>query len=391
MAANRTLRRRPSGFTLIELLVVVAIIGVLIALLLPAVQQARESARRAQCANKLKQIGLALANYQSTHGSFPVGRFLPDCVLAGVVQNSYTSYASGCSTSGNGNWTGIRSVHNFLLPYMDASASYELMNFDTTHTPRLLTSGVISNPNYTAYNSALGIYLCPSDPLDRLTTANNYRYNFGGSSACAGGQDRNNNSINTGADPAGNPLTGNGAFTIGKSLGIAQFSDGLSKTVFFSERNTGSGNAMATNALDYRRDMTTAEPRDATSNPIAPDTLMRNCMQGGVTNRITSFNFSSAGRWIDGDDYSNGWNNSAYASTMFNHVAPPNWEGPDCGTLSAINDVPGEHAVISARSFHGGGVNVLLGDGTVTFVGDSVDLKVWRAAGTRAGGEAEGL
>ena len=102
----------------------------------------------------------------------------------------------------------------------------------------------------------------------------------------------------------------------------------------------------------------------------------------------TAFNFASAGRWLAGDDFSNGWHAAAYASTMYNHVAPPNWVGVDCGTGSAIPDVPGEHAVVSARSLHTGGVNVLFGDGSVTFVGNSVGLAVWRAMGTRNGGEA---
>ena len=112
-------RRRP-GFTLIELLVVIAIIAILVALLLPAVQQAREAARRTQCKNNLKQIGLALHNYLSTHSRFPPGRLLPDLTVGGVVQTSYTSYSSNAANV----WTGNRSVHIFILPFMEQANIY---------------------------------------------------------------------------------------------------------------------------------------------------------------------------------------------------------------------------------------------------------------------------
>lgn len=392
MASRRRIQRSSLGFTLIELLVVIAIIAVLIALLLPAVQQAREAARRTQCANKLKQIGLALNNYESTYRVFPVGRFLPDCVNAGVVQASYTSYTSTCGgTPGPGNWTGIQSVHLFLLPYMDQSQQYDMLNFEVTHSPRLLTSGVVTSPDFTAYAIALGVYTCPSDPVERVVTANNYRYNFGGSTPAGGALNWTNNATNTGADADGNPVIGNGAFTIGRGYGVANIPDGLSKTAFFSERVTGSGFNMATTPFDVRRDMTTAEPRDAASNPITPDVLMGRCVAAGPVNRVSSFNFNSNGRWLDGGDFSNGYLYASYSSTMYNHVATPNWVGPDCGTGSAIPDVPGEHAVVTARSFHSGGVNMLTGDGAVLFVGDSVDLGVWRGLGTRAGNESTSL
>jgi hypothetical protein len=278
-----------------------------------------------------------------------------------------------------------------ILPFMEMDSSYQLMNFDVGHSPRLLNAGVILNVNYTTYALVAGSFLCPSDAIgNRKTTENNYRYNFGGSTPFAGAQNWSTNfSGLNGPGLNGLPIGGNGAFTIGTPLRVKDFTDGLSRTAFFSERLRGSGVTVSNTRIDRQRDMMTANPRDAASNPIMPDALMANCQRafdlGG--NTPSSFNFSSAGRWLVGDDFSNGWHQAAYASTMYNHVAPPNWTGVDCGTGSAIPDVPGEHAVVSARSNHVGGVNVMYGDGSVNFVSNSVDLVVWRAQGTRAGNE----
>lgn len=374
--------RKARGFTLVELLVVIAIIGILVGLLLPAVQAAREAARRMQCSNNLKQIGLATLNYESTHKRFPPGRLDPDFVMNGVVQASYTSYPNTLPANA---WTGFRSVHTFILPYMEQTAIYNLIDFNVPTSVRMTTGGGTTpiNANYRAYANAAGIFICPSCPnTGVIITENNYRYNFGGSTPFGGAQGTTNNNV-AATSPGGFSSRGNGAFTIGRALNVGAITDGLSNTVFFSERTKGSGRDLSVNL---------PSPEDVTNMLSRPQNLvdavdMFAACQAQTPNLNGGFNFNSMGRWLPGTDFSNGWPFGFYSSTMYNHVAPPNWKSIDCGTRSAIADAPGEHAIISARSKHTGGVNASRGDGSVRFVSDGIDVLVWRAMGTRDLGE----
>lgn len=375
-------RQKLSGFTLVELLAVIAIIGILVGLLLPAVQAAREAARRTQCMSRLRQIGLACANYQATHGVFPPGRFLPDYVDNGVPRTSYTNYNQVDQSAGSNDWTGFRSVHCMILPYMEQGNVYDQINFERPSALRMTRSDVPYNVNYDAYNHAQALFLCPSDSnRGRITSENNYRYNFGGSSPYGGARNTFRQTDHRAAFGDQSCL-GNGAFTAGEALKPASFTDGLSNTAMFSERNKGSGLNPRTQ-LPTRTDIVTMPGR--TNRLIDPDIMFRRC--GDYEPRTSGFNFMAAGSWLQGSDYSNGWPFAAYSSTMYNHMAPPNWKGQDCGSWSAIPDTPGEHAIVSARSSHSGGVLVCYADGHTQFVSDTIELMTWRALGTRFGRE----
>lgn len=377
-----TSNAKRAGFTLVELLVVIAIIGILVGLLLPAVQAAREAARRMQCSNNLKQIMLATLNYESSHKKMPPGRLAPDWSRNGSARRSYTSYGGVRQGAGSSDWTGFRSVHIFILPYMEQTNIYNLIDFGAPSSVRMTRNGSPVNVNYQAYAQAASLFNCPSDAKSsNIVSENNYRYNFGGSTPFQGALDSRNNH-NLSATLGELNCRGNGAFTIRDALKVGAYTDGLSNTTFFSERNKGSGNNLRTSDPDNRFDIITMPGR--TRGLLDPDMIMNNCFNNPGPSR---FHFNSAGRWLQGSDFSNGWPFAFYSSTMYNHVVGPNWQGYDCGTWSAIPDAPGEHAIIAARSFHTGGVNAAMGDGSVHFQSSNIDLLIWRALGTRDGGE----
>lgn len=203
--------RRSRAFTLIELLVVIAIIAVLIALLLPAVQAAREAARRAHCINNLKQIGLAMHNYESATGTFPFGVMTYD-------------HSQPADTP-----TNLRKVHsffNYLLPYIEQSNLHAGVNFD------LPASGL---PQFTSFDQEISAFLCPSDSrIQRYTRDQSsnayYQSSYAGNAGTI-------DSIRYWQGAAANPkdIIADGALSRGVAFKISEFTDGLSNTLMVGE------------------------------------------------------------------------------------------------------------------------------------------------------------
>lgn len=422
-SSSRPLRR---GFTLVELLVVIAIITVLIALLLPAIQSAREAARRSQCQNALKQIGLGFTNYYSANKAYPQGRKLPDWIDLTFNKPPNPSYNSYTSVTSTGQQTGFYSVHIWILPFMEETAIYKMINFSSpfttvmtqnaTNPPKIPKdaygpTGKPWNPSFEAFSKAGALFICPSDAntSDNRASENNYRYNFGGSTPSAGAVSMT--TTNTFPYFTLTDLSrGNGAFTIGKAFKGKDFSDGLSKTVFFAERDKGTVKRQGTD-LPTKSDITRApginvvipNSGDSAADGVAFKSNIDNAYQIAsnyttATQAPGAQDFFAMGRWDQtGASYptdntrtwTDGWPIGGYVSTMYNHVAPPNWSAFDtvC-TGSNIPDTPGEHAIVSARSSHPGIVNTVFGDGHGASINQNIDVFVWRALGTRNGQES---
>ncbi|MCA9074758.1 MAG: DUF1559 domain-containing protein [Planctomycetaceae bacterium] len=363
------LKRR--GFTLIELLVVIAIIAILIALLLPAVQQAREAARRTQCRNNLKQIGLALHNYHDVFMQFPPGRMTP----------------SRGQAIGMDCWYGHLSPLYHVLPYIDQANVWNQMDH---HNTRVRFGSPLCNANGFVNDLDLPAFMCPSDPnhQDGVNT-NSYRANWG---ATAHGGRHFGNNIAT--DPTYTPQAASeldgalgGAFGDASGHSVGKFTDGTSNTSLYSERMIGNNDSGAVFIGNYLHRDSGGTPyvpganTDTTASVVAACSAITQADIDTPSSYRVDFGFTS------GDDPA--WYYSSFQMGAYNHIKTPNDPIPDCGKGS-IPDDESELALVAARSHHTGGVHSCLADGSVKFVSDSIDATVWSAAGTRAGGEVVG-
>ena len=330
---------RPRGFTLIELLVVIAIIAVLVAILLPAVQQAREAARRSQCQNNLKQLGLAVANYSATYGMIPP----PGCVPTGGV------------ASNNSSW----GVHGRILPYLDQAAAFNkadlaiawdnAVNFDAVNNTRVPAFACPSDPQAFRPRAEAG------KPVLHPTT---YGFSYG-------------------TWPVFSPLTGalgDGAFVVNGSINEGSIKDGTSNTLMISE---------VTAWTPYTRN--TAPGSTATPNTVAEG-------QTHINGAMSDAKLTGHTEWPDGRVHHSGFTTTytpnklipctisgvPYSSCDYN-----SWQ--EGKSPNAMNNAT--YGIITSRSTHVGTVNSAFMDGSVRTISENIAIDVWRAYGTRAGSE----
>jgi type II secretory pathway pseudopilin PulG len=346
----------------VELLVVIAIIGILVALLLPAVQAAREAARRMSCSNNLKQIALAYHNYSDRAKAVPAGA--NGCFGPGGTGNNVGQNAVWPPTLGQQNWAGW-SAHTMVLPYVEQGSVYDQIRFTHAYYSNI---GPPTNPvaPVTVSQTKIAGFLCPSDKaFPNLAWGGcNYAVSLGsnlGYSFPAGGSQE---------------LQNNGLFSRRVANRFGEVTDGLSNTIMLGEFLVADNtNTLYTFPGDMVRNI--PWPSTTVTDYVKPsrallDQYAVSC-QAGIADHT-----SAAGQtWAAPSQY----------DSMFNTIAPPNWKGPTCHWCAGCGKGD-SGGVFPARSKHPGGAMHALGDGSVRFFSETVDLTVYQALGTRNGGES---
>lgn len=330
--------RRNTGFTLIELLVVIAIIAVLIALLLPAVQEAREAARRIQCRNHLKQMALAIHNYADVHLFLPPGA----CVEPRATV-----------TGNNGSW----GIHGRILPFLEQANLYRQVDLSTAWDFQTAISGL-----------KIPVFACSSDPRSDVVRdpgggrAQLYPTNYGG---------------NYGTWFIFDPTTGrrgDGAFAPNSRWDFSAFTDGTSNVLLLSEVKSWQ---------PYRRNggpSSTAMPRDISEAQT-------------VTSSAPEFKDTGHTEWPDGRVHHSGFTTTLTPNSRV--LCANGGQSFDCDYNSWQEGRHGmlgrpTYAVVTSRSFHRGAINSALADGSARSFSENIDRYVWRSLGSRSGGDVLG-
>jgi prepilin-type N-terminal cleavage/methylation domain-containing protein/prepilin-type processing-associated H-X9-DG protein len=321
---------RRAAFTLIELLVVIAIVAVLIGLLLPAVQKVREAANRNKCQNNLKQIGLAVHNFENANGCLP-------------PNGSWETHISTVPFGGI-----PYSVHARLLAYVEETALAQLVDVKGA-----------ANTQQAVISKRVGVYFCPSDPNDKLSGGPFFSYPTTYAAGWSLWQTENSNTgqFGTGAFPGT-------SYPNQKGLRLLEITDGLTNTIGFSEVK-----ALGP-LLVFAADIAPAPP------PASPADV---AVLGG--------DFTADGArasWALGTEFYTGLTFLFPPNTVIPYVNPMDGKVYDVEWGGGISI---SFAAVTARSYHPSGVNTLFMDGSVKFITNSIDQTTWRSLGTRNGGE----
>lgn len=310
----------------------------LAAILLPAVQTAREAARRTECLHHLRQLGLAVQNHVAAHsGKLPL------------------TSTNGSDAQGLKLLPSI-SAHCSILPYVDQSDLYSMISVNELMINAPGTPPAVGTALQDLLQVRVQVFLCPSD--SQRPGGTNYRANLG----VGPGVYDLSQSVHIG-------FSGNvaGAFVHGRSTLVNEFRDGLSNTILFSEKLIGDGDR---NRYTPWTDYFYFE----SAGIVTADDAVRAC--ASLSHSDPPHASFGGWTWIFG-----GWN-----STWYNHILPPNTRIPDC-SAGGEGMAGGGQGSYAARSFHVGGVNAVLGDGAARLISEQIDLSVWRALSTRAGAE----